>query len=59
MFKIAKVTSIVDGLKVQFTEDSSPSTLKYKRIATYTPAIGDTVLMLKINTTYICLGKVV
>lgn len=59
MYKIAKVTSVTNGLYVQFIEDSTPSTLKYKRLSTYTPTVNDTVIMLKTNTTYICLGKVV
>ena len=59
MYKIAKVTSVTDGLYVQFIEDSSPSLLSYKRLSTYNPTVNDTVIMLKTNTSYICLGKVV
>jgi hypothetical protein len=59
MFKRATVTSI-SGTRVNvlFVSEET-ATGPYDRLSSYTPVIGDKVLMALVNGTYICLGKVV
>lgn len=57
--KTATVTGAEDNrVRVKFAADEKPSTLLYAVLASYTPAVGDRVLMLQTNTSYICLGAV-
>ena len=59
-FKLGTVTSISGGISVQFDGETSPSSKKYKRLASYSsPAVNDRVLMVKIGGSYIILGKIV
>lgn len=56
---MAEVTEIVeDKVKVKFNQDDVPSALEYPKLISYSPKIGDKVLMLKTNTSYICLGGI-
>ena len=58
-YKLGTVTSTSGGVSVQFDGETTPSTKKYKRLSSYTPAVGDRVLMAEIAGTYVILGKVV
>lgn len=42
---------------VQFDAEGSASTKPYKRLASYTPANGDRVLLLRSGSTWVVLGK--
>jgi hypothetical protein len=57
--KTATVTA-VDGtkIKVKFAEDTDASTIGYSMLASVTASTGDTVLMLRTSTSYICIGAV-
>jgi len=44
---------------LQFDGETAPSAKKYKRLSSYTPAVGDRVLMAEIAGTYVILGKIV
>lgn len=56
---LARVTAISPGLRLQFYGDSSASQKNYKRLGSYTPAVGDTVAVCRVNSSYLVLGKVV
>lgn len=55
--KRATVTA-VEGvkIKVKFAEDATASTLGYSMLASVQAAVGDTALMLRTSTSYICIG---
>lgn len=56
---MAEVTEIIEGkVKVKFNQDDVPSALEYPKLISYAPKVGDKVLMLKTNTSYICLGGI-
>lgn len=56
--QVAEVTDIIaDKIKVKFNQDDSPSELEYPKLNSYAPNVGDKVLMLQTNTSYICLGS--
>lgn len=56
---MAEVTEIIDGkVKVKFNQDDVPSVLEYPKLSSYKPIVGDKVLMLKTNTSFICIGGV-
>jgi len=60
LFRLATVTSTSGGVSVlQFDGETAPSAKKYKRLSSYTPAVGDRVLMAEIAGTYVILGKIV
>ena len=59
LFRLATVTSTSGGVSVQFDGETAPSAKKYKHLSSYTPAVGDRVLMAEIAGTYVILGKVV
>lgn len=57
--QFATVTNIDnDKIKVRFNMDDAPSQLDYLKLKSYIPAIGDRVIMLKTNATYICIGAI-
>ena len=59
-FKLGTVTSISGGISVQFDGETSPSSKKYKRLASYSsPAVNDRVLMVAVGGSYVILGKIV
>lgn len=58
-YKLGTVTSISGGISVQFDGETAPSSKKYKRLSSYSPAVNDRVLLVKVGGTYIILGKVV
>ena len=59
-FKMATVTE-VNGAAVflTFYGEETQRIKSYKRLSTYSPAVGDTVLVAKLNKSYTILGKVV
>jgi len=59
-YKLGTVTSISGGISVQFDGETTPSTKKYKRLASYSsPTVSDRVLLIKAGGTYVIIGKVV
>ena len=59
-YKLGTVTSTSGGVSVQFDGETTPSTKKYKRLASYSnPAVNDRVMMVKIGGSYVILGKIV
>ena len=59
-YKLATVTSTSGGVSVQFDGETTPSTKKYKRLASYSsPTVNDRVMMVKIGGSYVILGKIV
>lgn len=56
-YKLGNVTAT--GPYVTFFGETEQSNKVQKRLSSYTPMVGDTVLLTKINGTYIILGKVV
>lgn len=59
-FKMATVTSVVDGdVFLTFYGETEQREKSYKRLASYTPTVGDKVLVAKLNKSYTILGKVV
>lgn len=58
--KLAKVSKIEGASTyITFYGEEEMSQLPYKRVSTYTPVVGDTVIVQKIGTSYIITGKVV
>ena len=59
-YKLATVTSTSGGVSVQFDGETTPSTKKYKRLASYSsPTVNDRVLLVKVGGTYVIIGKIV
>lgn len=60
MIKYAQVTYVSGVIyKVKFLGEELQSEMAYKKLATYTPATGDTVAFLvDAKGNYLCLGKV-
>lgn len=58
-FRMAVVDSVTDGLFLQFYGDEEPREKSYKRISSYNPMVGDTVMCAKLNGSYTVIGKVV
>lgn len=59
-YKLATVTSTSGGVSVQFDGETTPSTKKYKRLASYSsPTVNDRVLLIKVGGTYVIIGKIV
>jgi hypothetical protein len=57
--KTATVTGVEGSkIKVKFSEDTTPSRLGYSMLSSVQAAVGDTVLMLRTSTSYICIGAV-
>lgn len=57
--RMATVTSTTDGVFIQFYGEDTPSLKPFKRLASYTPTVGDTVCLQNINGSYVITGKVV
>jgi hypothetical protein len=57
--KTATVTGVEGSkIKVKFAEDTAPSSLGYSMLSSVLATVGDTVLMLRTSTSYICIGAV-
>lgn len=60
VFRMATVTNIKDGkVYLTFYGEEIQREKDYKRLASYTPSVGDKVLVAKLNKSYTILGKVV
>lgn len=58
--RMAKVTQISGGsVYLTFYGEEEQSSKPYKRLSSYTPAVGDTVLLQNVNGSYLITGKVV
>lgn len=58
--KMATVTSVSgSNVYIQFYGETSASQKPYKRLSSYTPTVGDTVILQNINNSYVITGKVV
>lgn len=59
-FKMATVSGITsEGVSLTFYGEERARDKSYKRLASYTPTVGDTVIVAKLNKSYTILGKVV
>ena len=59
-FKMATVTEISgEDIFLTFYGEETQRIKGYKRLASYTPSVGDTVLVARLNKSYTILGKVV
>lgn len=59
-YRMAQVAGLDNGRPVLlFSGETSNSTKLYKHLSSYTPAVGDRVLLAKVGRTYVILGKVV
>ena len=58
-FRMATVTSITGGVFLTFYGETTQRAKSYKHLASYTPAVNDTVICAKLNNTYTILGRVV
>lgn len=57
--QFATVTSVeLDRVKVRFSQDEESSELEYLKLKSYDPEIGDRVLMIRTNTSFVCLGAI-
>lgn len=58
-FRMATVSSVTSsGVKLTFNGESVAREKTYKRLSSYTPTAGDTVICAKLNGSYTILGKV-
>ncbi len=59
-YKIAKVTSLFENgcPKLTFVGEEQESNKKYSYLYSYIPKVGDTVILIKTNNTYVILGEV-
>lgn len=59
-FKMATVTEVTDeGVYLTFYGEEEQRVKSYKRLASYSPTEGDTVIVALLNKSYTILGKVV
>lgn len=57
--KLAEVSAVDStGAAVQFAGESAAGVKHYKTLKSYTPAVGDRVLLLGISGSYIILGAI-
>lgn len=57
--KLGKVTSVSGGKTfIRFDGEDSASTKGYMKLSSYSPTVGDRVILLRCNGTYIILGKI-
>lgn len=56
---MATVTSTTGGIFIQFYGEDTPSQKPFKRLGSYSPTVGDTVVLQNINGSYVITGKVV
>lgn len=60
VFRMAKVTSYTSGkVYLTFYGEETQRAKNYKRLSSYSPNVGDTVICAKLNGSYTILGKVV
>lgn len=60
LFKLGTVTGIVNlHPLLQFYGEETKSEKEYKRLSSYSPAVGDVVCLAKIGSSWLVLGKIV
>lgn len=58
--KLARVTRIDDlGVYIMFYGEETESQKPYKRLSNYIPSVGDTIMLVNINNSYVITGKVI
>ena len=58
-YKIGTIASTNGKPTVTFAGEDQPSQKGYSYLASYTPAVGDRVLLVKIGGTYVILDKLI
>lgn len=58
-YAIAVITSITNGVFVRFWGENNASSKSYKRLSSYTPVVGDKVLLAQVGGTFVILGKII
>lgn len=59
-FRMATVTAVSSGQPyLTFYGETTQRSKVYKRLSSYSPTVNDTVVCVKINGTYLILGKAV
>lgn len=58
-FCMGVITSVTGGLFVKLDGEATARTKSFKRCSTYTPVVGDRVLIASISGTYVVQGSVV
>lgn len=59
-YRVATVTAVSgSNATIRFRGESSASTKTYKRLSSYSPTAGDTVLLLSVSNTFVILGKII
>lgn len=57
--KTAVVTGVEETkVRVKFAADEQASLLSYTMLKSCNPAVGDVALMMRTNTSYICIGTI-
>lgn len=60
LFKMATVTEIVNSHPLlQFYGEETKSEKEYRRLSSYSPAVGDVVCLAKISNSWLVLGKII
>ncbi len=58
LYKIGEVASIGDKVTVIFSGEAEPSQKQYTYLKSYSPGLGDRVILMKGKGTYVVLGKI-
>jgi len=59
-YRMAQVTAVTNGRPIiKMNGETTNSSKQYKYLASYTPAVGDYVMVAVIARSYVILGKVV
>ena len=58
LYKIGEVASIGDKVTVIFSGEAEPSQKQYTYLKSYSPGLGDRVILMKDKGTYVVLGKI-
>ena len=48
-----------EGAQLVFSGETTATVKRYKRISSYTPAVGDRVLLAPVSGTWLIIGKIV
>ncbi|MBU9724118.1 MULTISPECIES: hypothetical protein [Bacillaceae] len=58
-FKIGTVANIDDKPTIIFSGEENPSEKGYSYLGSYTPTVGDRVLLVRVKSTYVILDKLI
>lgn len=58
-FRLGTVTGTTGGVQVQFDGESATSPKAYKRLGSYTPTVGNRVILARVGSTWVVMGAVV